>query len=98
MTVRAEEHLGLAIKIAREFHRGRSWRNVECEDAVQIAVEALCECVPRFKPERAVRFSTFAGETIKCALRTAWRNDRRLVSFGHGKAQLRSYRYWRHQN
>lgn len=98
MTIRADDHVGLAVKVARDFHRGRSWRNIESEDAVQIAIVALCECIPRFDPERGVKFSTFAGESIKCTLRDAWQTDRRLVSFGHGKAQSRANRYLRRQN
>lgn len=55
-------HRGLARKLSKRFQR---WFDMPAEDAVQAATLALIEAALRFKPERGLRFATFARAWFK---------------------------------
>ncbi len=68
--VLVEEHLRLAVHLARRFdHRG-----VPLEDLVQVASVGLVHAVERFEPHRGLEFSTFATPTIMGELKRHFRD------------------------
>jgi RNA polymerase sigma-B factor len=66
-----EEHMGLAIHIARRF-RNRVGKD---DDLDQVAMIALVRAVDRFDPTRGVPFAGFAGATIEGEIKRYFRDS-----------------------
>lgn len=65
-----EEHMGLAIHIARRF----SSTSQRDDDLEQVAMFALVKAADRFDPDLGVPFSSFAGRTIEGELKRHFRD------------------------
>ena len=65
-----EEHLGIAVHLARRF----SGRGEALDDLVQVASLAVVGAVERFDPTRGVEFSTFATRTVLGELKRHFRD------------------------
>jgi RNA polymerase sigma-B factor len=65
-----QEHLGLAIALARRF----AGRGEAVDDLEQIATLGLLKAVERFEPERGLAFSTFATPTISGEIKRHFRD------------------------
>ena len=63
-----EAHIGLARHIARRFGAGSR------EDVEQVALLGLVKAVDRFRTDRGVAFSTYAGRTIEGELKRHFRD------------------------
>lgn len=66
-----EEHMGLAIHIAKRF-RNRAGRD---DDIEQVAMIALVKAVDRFDPTRGVPFAGFAGMAIEGEIKRYFRDS-----------------------
>lgn len=64
-----EDHLGLAVHIARRYSSDRT-----DEDLRQVAMLALVKAVDRFDPDHGAAFSSFAGRTIEGELKRHFRD------------------------
>jgi RNA polymerase sigma-B factor len=79
-----EEHMGLAIHIARGFeHRSRRDRDIE-----QVAMLALVKAVDRFDPGLGVPFTAFAGRTIEGEIKRYFRDSTWAVKVPRGAKEL----------
>jgi RNA polymerase sigma-B factor len=79
-----EEHMGLAIHIARGFEqRSRRDRDIE-----QVAMLALVKAVDRFDPSMGVPFTAFAGRTIEGEIKRYFRDSTWAVKVPRGAKEL----------
>jgi RNA polymerase sigma-B factor len=79
-----EEHMGLAIHIARGFEqRSRRDRDIE-----QVAMLALVKAVDRFDPGLGVPFTAFAGRTIEGEIKRYFRDSTWAVKVPRGAKEL----------
>jgi RNA polymerase sigma-B factor len=79
-----EEHMGLAIHIARGFeNRSRRDRDIE-----QVAMLALVKAVDRFDPTVGVPFTAFAGRTIEGEIKRYFRDSTWAVKVPRGAKEL----------
>jgi len=79
-----EEHIGLAIHIARGFeNRSRRDRDIE-----QVAMLALVKAVDRFDPGMGVPFTAFAGRTIEGEIKRYFRDSTWAVKVPRGAKEL----------
>ena len=79
-----EEHMGLAIHIARGFEqRSRRDRDIE-----QVAMLALVKAVDRFDPGMGVPFTAFAGRTIEGEIKRYFRDSTWAVKVPRGAKEL----------
>ena len=79
-----EEHMGLAIHIARGFdNRSRRDRDVE-----QAAMLALVKAVDRFDVTLGVPFTAFAGRTIEGEIKRYFRDSTWAVKVPRGAKEL----------
>lgn len=79
-----EEHMGLAIHIARGFeNRSRPDRDIE-----QVAMLALVKAVNRFDPTIGVPFTAFAGRTIEGEIKRYFRDSTWAVKVPRGAKEL----------
>ncbi len=79
-----EEHMGLAIHIARSFdNRSRRDRDVE-----QAAMLALVKAVDRFDVTLGVPFTAFAGRTIEGEIKRYFRDSTWAVKVPRGAKEL----------
>lgn len=62
-------HLAFARKVARRFHRERSWGDIELTDLYQYAYAGLLEALDRFDPGRGIPFRPFAVRRISGSIR-----------------------------
>ncbi|MEQ8840791.1 MAG: SigB/SigF/SigG family RNA polymerase sigma factor [Acidimicrobiales bacterium] len=65
-----EDHMGLAVYLARRFVN----RGVNDDDLRQVAMVALVKAVDRFDPTNGAAFSTFAGRTIEGEIKRHFRD------------------------
>jgi RNA polymerase sigma-B factor len=65
-----EEHMGLAVHIAKRYSRGGE----PDDDLRQVAMVGLVKSVDRFDPDFGVGFSTFGGRTIEGELKRHFRD------------------------
>ena len=79
-----EEHMGLAIHIARRFD-ARAGRD---DDLEQVAMVALVKAVDRFDPSMGVPFSAFAGRTIEGELKRHFRDTTWSLKVPRGAKEL----------
>src|SRR4029079_4510476 len=79
-----EEHMGLAIHIARGFeNRSRRDRDIE-----QVAMLALVKAVDRFDVTIGVPFTAFAGRTIEGEMKRYFRDSTWAVKVPRGAKEL----------
>ena len=79
-----EEHMGLAIHIARGFeNRSRRDRDIE-----QVAMLALVKAVDRFDVTIGVPFTAFAGRTIEGEIKRYFRDSTWAVKVPRGAKEL----------
>ena len=79
-----EEHMGLAIHIARGFeNRSRRDRDIE-----QVAMLALVKAVDRFDVSLGVPFTSFAGRTIEGEIKRYFRDSTWAVKVPRGAKEL----------
>jgi RNA polymerase sigma-B factor len=79
-----EEHMGLAIHIARGFeNRSRRDRDIE-----QVAMLALVKAVDRFDVTMGVPFTAFAGRTIEGEIKRYFRDSTWAVKVPRGAKEL----------
>ncbi|HZB41330.1 MAG TPA: sigma-70 family RNA polymerase sigma factor [Ilumatobacter sp.] len=79
-----EEHMGLAIHIARGFeNRSRRDRDIE-----QVAMLALVKAVDRFDVTVGVPFTAFAGRTIEGEIKRYFRDSTWAVKVPRGAKEL----------
>src|SRR5262245_54239964 len=79
-----EEHMGLAIHIARGFeNRSRRDRDIE-----QVAMLALVKAVDRFDVTLSVPFTAFAGRTIEGEIKRYFRDSTWAVKVPRGAKEL----------
>lgn len=79
-----EEHMGLAIHIARGFeNRSRRDRDIE-----QVAMLALVKAVDRFDVTLGVPFTAFAGRTIEGEIKRYFRDSTWAVKVPRGAKEL----------
>lgn len=79
-----EEHMGLAIHIARRFD-GRTRRDGDIE---QVAMLALVKAVDRFDPTMGVPFVAFAGRTIEGEIKRYFRDSTWAMKVPRGAKEL----------
>lgn len=79
-----EEHMGLAVHIAKRFHAGAG----RDDDIEQVAMLALVKSVDRFDPEMGVPFSAFAGRTIEGEIKRHFRDATWSVKVPRGAKEL----------
>jgi RNA polymerase sigma-B factor len=79
-----ERHMGLAIHIARSFHRGP----VADRDLEQVAMIGLVKAVDRFDPSFGVPFVGYAGRTIEGELKRYFRDATWAVKVPRGAKDL----------
>jgi RNA polymerase sigma-B factor len=79
-----EEHMGLAVHIAKRFHGGAG----RDDDIEQVAMLALVKSVDRFDPEMGVPFSAFAGRTIEGEIKRHFRDATWSVKVPRGAKEL----------
>ena len=79
-----EEHMGLAIHIARRFD-GRTRRDGDIE---QVAMLALVKAVDRFDPTLGVPFVAFAGRTIEGEIKRYFRDSTWAMKVPRGAKEL----------
>jgi len=79
-----EEHMGLAIHIARGFeNRSRRDRDIE-----QVAMLALVKAVDRFDVTLGVPFTAFAGRTIEGEIKRYFRDSTWAVKVPRGAKEM----------
>lgn len=79
-----EEHMGLAVHIAKRFHAGAG----RDDDIEQVAMLALVKAVDRFDPDHGVPFSAFAGRTIEGEIKRHFRDATWAVKVPRGAKEL----------
>lgn len=79
-----EEHMGLAIHIAKRFD-ARAGRD---DDLEQVAMVALVKAVDRFDPSIGVPFSAFAGRTIEGEIKRHFRDTTWSLKVPRGAKEL----------
>lgn len=79
-----EEHMGLAVHIARRYNAGAG----RDDDLEQVAMLALVKAVDRFDPDLGVPFSAFAGRTIEGELKRHFRDATWAVKVPRGAKEL----------
>ena len=79
-----EEHMGLAVHIAKRFNGGAG----RDDDIEQVAMLALVKSVDRFDPEMGVPFSAFAGRTIEGEIKRHFRDATWAVKVPRGAKEL----------
>jgi RNA polymerase sigma-B factor len=79
-----EEHMGLAVHIAKRFHSGAG----RDDDLEQVAMVALVKAVDRFDPDVGVPFSAFAGRTIEGEIKRHFRDATWAVKVPRGAKDL----------
>jgi RNA polymerase sigma-B factor len=79
-----EEHMGLAIHIARRYRSGAG----RDDDIEQVALLALVKAVDRFDPELEVPFSAFAGRTIEGEIKRHFRDATWAMKVPRGAKEL----------
>ena len=79
-----EEHMGLAVHIAKRFNGGAG----RDDDIEQVAMLALVKSVDRFDPEMGVPFSAFAGRTIEGEIKRHFRDATWSVKVPRGAKEL----------
>lgn len=79
-----EEHMGLAVHIAKRFSAspGRD------DDIEQVAMLALVKAVDRFDPDLGVPFASFAGRTIEGEIKRHFRDATWSVKVPRGAKEL----------
>jgi RNA polymerase sigma-B factor len=79
-----EEHMGLAVHIAKRFNSGAG----RDDDIEQVAMLALVKAVDRFDPEMGVPFSAFAGRTIEGEIKRHFRDATWALKVPRGAKEL----------
>lgn len=79
-----EDHMGLAVHIAKRFHGGAG----RDDDIEQVAMLALVKAVDRFDPDLGVPFSAFAGRTIEGEIKRHFRDATWAVKVPRGAKEL----------
>jgi RNA polymerase sigma-B factor len=79
-----EEHMGLAVHIARRYNAGAG----RDDDLEQVAMLALVKAVDRFDPDLGVPFSAFAGPTIEGELKRHFRDATWAANVPRGAKEL----------
>lgn len=79
-----EDHMGLAIHIAKRFNGGPG----RDDDIEQVAMLALVKSVDRFDPDMGVPFSAFAGRTIEGEIKRHFRDATWAVKVPRGAKEL----------
>lgn len=79
-----EEHMGLAVHIAKRFNGGAG----RDDDIEQVAMLALVKSVDRFDPDLGVPFSAFAGRTIEGEIKRHFRDATWATKVPRGAKEL----------
>lgn len=79
-----EEHMGLAVHIAKRFNGGAG----RDDDIEQVAMLALVKSVDRFDPDLGVPFSAFAGRTIEGEIKRHFRDATWAIKVPRGAKEL----------
>jgi RNA polymerase sigma-B factor len=79
-----EQHLGLAVHIAKRFNP----RGGRDDDIEQVAMLALVKAVDRFDPSVGVPFSAFAGRTIEGEIKRHFRDATWSLKVPRGAKEL----------
>lgn len=79
-----EEHMGLAIHIAKRYN-ARAGRD---DDIEQVAMVALVKAVDRFDPSLGVPFASFAGRTIEGEIKRHFRDATWSIKVPRGAKEL----------